>query len=1090
MPFVRGELWLPTKNYGPYRPSCIRTLPELVEHNAKHNADYIFCRQVLKKGADLGFRDITHGQLKTAILNCQDWLLGTFEHLERQKLLSNISDFGRPRPVALFMDSDVGLWIHLLALAGLGVPCFGLSARLSPTAIGHLLKESGARGVIASDRLHSTAKEGIVLAGSMDDSIELHAHKSWDVLLGSDSLPAPDGRPVYTPEHFRSDEEPGVFLLHSSGTTGLPKVQPQTHAFLLQFGTIHALDDPQEAENFNFSMLPLYHGFGLVAAGLSMSVGLTVCLPHSAICSAESVIASMALTDARSLMVAPSTLEDLSLLEDRRGIDAMLPLQFVAFGGGPLKMSVGESLAAAGVNLVNHYGASDICSLAPIFAPKPDSNYDWHYFRVRQDLDLDITRLEDSNPDDPRFTLSAFPPGLKGLVTLQDQLACNPNKPDTDFKTVGRNDDWIVLATGEKVLPGLMENTLAESEFCKTALVFGQSRFEVGILVEPKKPLNQDQLDDFKSDIWPIIEQANTKMDAQSQVTSKSAICIVTDGARIPRTDKGTIKRKDAYEEFEKEIDQVYLDLESMTDPSVPALDMNRLEAALKSLIQDRLSWKVPTDAWTDADDLFDLGMDSLQALKLRRLLVSSMPSSPKGSGPSSPVTPITREFVYLNSSVEKLARAIRGQGAEKNGIEEYLDEFTLDSPSSNGHVVLLTGSTGSLGSHLLAHLADLPDVNRIICLDRIPQSNTSDSPLARVVSAAEDKGIKFPTHAISKISALQTNSASPLLGLDHAAYNELAGSITHIIHNAWPVDFKRRLASFKSQFRVLQNLIDLALAASKQSAIPFSSPPRKPSLLFISTIATAAHHTSLTGETIVPEIPMSKESVAEIGYAQAKFVCEKMIERAAAAHGNEMQAKYIRVGQMSGALRSGYWNEKEHFPALVRSSFEVGALPVIKGTLSWLPVDQAAASISDIALCSSSSSGSTVVYHLENPIRQSWHDGATFLPAPELPNPSSPSPTSSTPPKPLPLLPYPTWLSKVRTHAPSSSSPGPSSRNPVLTLLDFFENGFEHMAQGEVVLGMENARAASATLRRVRVVGEEGVERYVGNWRGRGLLG
>jgi thioester reductase-like protein len=76
-----------------------------------------------------------------------------------------------------------------------------------------------------------------------------------------------------------------------------------------------------------------------------------------------------------------------------------------------------------------------------------------------------------------------------------------------------------------------------------------------------------------------------------------------------------------------------------------------------------------------------------------------------------------------------------------------------------------------------------------------------------------------------------------------------------------------------------------------------------------------------------------------DFGYAKAKLVCERMIEGAAGVFSDEIDAKYVRVGQLTGAEKTGLWNATEHFPALVKSSKLIGALPDLKG-VSFGPFD------------------------------------------------------------------------------------------------------------------------------------------------------
>ena len=111
----------------------IRTVPELIEYNAQYNPNHPFCVQATENGAtDLSLLVVTYLQLKQAILRCSAWLVANIVELS----LPQKSDGGKVvkgAPVALLMDSDIGLLFHLLSLMGLGVP---VSAQLLPITSG------------------------------------------------------------------------------------------------------------------------------------------------------------------------------------------------------------------------------------------------------------------------------------------------------------------------------------------------------------------------------------------------------------------------------------------------------------------------------------------------------------------------------------------------------------------------------------------------------------------------------------------------------------------------------------------------------------------------------------------------------------------------------------------------------------------------------------------------------------------------------------------------------------------------------------------------------------------------------------------
>ena len=97
---------------------AIRTIPELIDYNATHNRDAVFCVQAVKDAAPV---QITFGQLRDAISR------------RRARLRAELQlDPGpnKSAPVALVMDSDVELLVHLFALMGMGVPVREISTAL------------------------------------------------------------------------------------------------------------------------------------------------------------------------------------------------------------------------------------------------------------------------------------------------------------------------------------------------------------------------------------------------------------------------------------------------------------------------------------------------------------------------------------------------------------------------------------------------------------------------------------------------------------------------------------------------------------------------------------------------------------------------------------------------------------------------------------------------------------------------------------------------------------------------------------------------------------------------------------------------
>jgi hypothetical protein len=363
----------------------------------------------------------------------------------------------------------------------------------------------------------------------------------------------------------------------------------------------------------------------------------------------------------------------------------------------------------------------------------------------------------------------------------------------------------------------------------------------------------------------------------------------------------------------------------------------------------------------------------------------------------------------------------------------------------------------------MVAHYANLPTVSSVIALNR---RNTSSGfgPLARQIAALSSRSLTLSAPASAKVSAFAVDMTKTCFGLPPATYNQLVKSVTHIVHNAWPMNAKQPLSAFIPQFRVLRNLIDFAALASAHQ-----SSHSKLCFQFISSIATVGHYPINEGSSHVPEQRVTIEHVLPNGYGDAKFVCEKMLDETLHKHSSRFNVMAVRLGQVAGSSTSGYWNENEHLPFLIKSSQTLRVLPKFEGPLSWTPVDTVAAVCTDLALGDSNG-----VYHIDNPVRQPWNRMLPLL-ASELGIPEKN------------IIPFQEWIRRVRSF-PTGAAPG-CDLNPAKRLVDFLETDFLRMSCGGVLLATERSQKDSNVMRSVRSVDDTTVRKYISSWKARGFL-
>jgi hypothetical protein len=450
------------------------------------------------------------------------------------------------------------------------------------------------------------------------------------------------------------------------------------------------------------------------------------------------------------------------------------------------------------LQLIEDFGATEIGAMAPIFVPGPE--YDWHFWRLREDLNIRLEPIsegghennEQKTDDGKRpsyFQLVARPYGWTEDFVLQDWLLMRTETGDDGIylRAVGRRDDLIVLATGEKVLPRILERMLEESPHVKTAIAFGEGQFELGVIVEPST--NHEDINELKKGIWPIILEAGKQMDSHAKISSLDGIIVATDEQKIPRSDKGSISRKEVYQQFDKQIRRAYELMEKNTTNgnSHILLSSENLEDLLQKIVEAELADDLGSNGCGVDEDLFELGVNSLQCVRIYRT-VQNMVRLAAEKGDLSFKIP-SKDFVHKNPTIARMAAALRLGGA-RNGthqhtIDDYVTRYSLSTETETAeHIMLLTGSTGSLGSHLLAHLVRLPQVAKVICLRRKGaqhQSNGTDVEIdgpKEQLKQATLKGASIPLVYQDKVMVMQVQQSKHHFGLPDSTYASLCSSV------------------------------------------------------------------------------------------------------------------------------------------------------------------------------------------------------------------------------------------------------------------------------------------------------------------------
>lgn len=510
-----------------------------------------------------------------------------------------------------------------------------------------------------------------------------------------------------------------------------------------------------------------------------------------------------------------------------------------------------------------------------------------------------------------------------------------------------------------------MEQTISTHPKVKSVLVLGSMRFQAALLVEMEEAtiLTTSQRAQIIEELWPTIQVANADCPRHAQI-KKSHILFIDPAKPMLRSAKGTIQRRPTLQSYEKEIDELYSDAEKLAVLDVEDLDISQLSIdckdaeAVAAFLSDTVSKFMESREFTEDENFFLTGMDSLQALQMTRRLkaVLALPDLGISTVYANPTIRVLTKAIVALADQEQASDASkqlsRTQMVEKT-IQEYtalVDDIAQSAASlepltkrdsgvelNGGRVVLLTGSTGAIGCYLLQTLLSDPSVLHIYCLNRSEDSGA----LQQHRSQARGLPTDFPP---IRVTFLRTELDKPQLGLDSEIYSRLQSTSTTIIHNAWPVNFNLTLPTFAPHLQGVVNLLKFTSTSTHRSHITF-----------ISSVSSVMGAT----ENPIPEKILTDTSAPlPMGYGQSKYIAERILGHAAADNKlANTDVTVVRVGQVAGpAHMPGSWNRWEWFPSLVRSSLHLGMIPTSLGKgrnnhIDWVPIDVLANTLTEYAL-------------------------------------------------------------------------------------------------------------------------------------------
>ena len=376
--------------------------------------------------------------------------------------------------------------------------------------------------------------------------------------------------PVYEYKRAYDDacHDPFV-VLHSSGTTGVPKLLTLAHGSLNPHDSYQMLPARGGLSwqvlywkgKRVFTNFPWFHGAGLYFLHEAIANDFVpVIMPLASKIDAEVANAVHLYGDVNSSLFTPSILVDLSKNPDY--LDNMHRLDFVVYAGGPLTQDCGQRVSTKTV-VTAMLGATECGMLPTEFSTEPGN---WQYLKYAAELghkfshfgedlyELVIVRRKELESYQGIFF--TFPDLHE--YSMKDLYIQHPLKNGW-WRHCGRTDDVLVFWDARKLNPVLMEATIETHPAVVTAIICGNARPQPALLIDPlNRPQTSEERNVFLDDIWPTVLQAVGEGPPAGKLI-KELVIFTSPEKPIPRTSgKGTILRKRTVELYQEEIDEAY----------------------------------------------------------------------------------------------------------------------------------------------------------------------------------------------------------------------------------------------------------------------------------------------------------------------------------------------------------------------------------------------------------------------------------------------------------------------------------------------------------------------------------------------------
>ncbi|MGA9870904.1 MAG: AMP-binding protein [Rhodococcus sp. (in: high G+C Gram-positive bacteria)] len=733
-----------------------------------------------------------------------------------------------------------------------------------------------------------------------------------------------------------ADPSPDAYIVFTSGSTGTPKAititRASLNAFVAGVRQVYRFDDNDRVLQF----APLQADTSVEEIFVSLASGATIVRPHPA--DRQSLRSLLDLTRRESVTVLdlPTALWHEMVVGLDSGNLALPPsIRTVIIGGetaSPVRLAQWHRVLGhenhRSVRLINTYGPSEATVVAtttdlqapgdpeePVSIGRPLSTVG--AFLLADSLDSARTDNAFTEHTLAEHTgelclygptvasgyhaagdeaESAFGTVILGRGTEYERsvhayrtgdLVTMSN--DGSMKFVGRTDDRVKIS-GHRVVPAAIDEIITDLPGVTGSATVISDHGGIAPAVHSFVLTADRQL--TPADISASIDRT------LPPVSRPRTVRILE---RLPLTRNGKIDRAA---------------LLTLVEAAAPALDSTPVDGISDTEAAILAVWAEVTgvSGITVDSDFFLLGGHSMHTIAAANRLSATLGFD------------VSPQSIFTNPTARGLAGEVDGQNSlpaenaarEVEAMRRDLDllcHWPSPSVANDDHAedstrhVLLTGSTGFVGTQVLRELLGRPEVAISVLVRAATGSdpsnvrNTIQQNIIGQCEALSESETRRLTHDLRIVVGDLT---LPRFGLEHQKWIELAQNITDVINCAAVVSPLRRYSSVRSVNTVaVSHLIALCRSGRRASF----------------------HQISTTGVETNQSIRQYLEDSAASGYLASKAIAEHIVG-AAAQSGT--RSSVIRLGRVLGSRNTGAVNSEDTLWNVLRASAAVGCYPAV----------------------------------------------------------------------------------------------------------------------------------------------------------------